>query len=64
MTVVGYALEEAWLSLRRSGRSALVSIGTIAIAFVTLGGFLLLSVNVQGVLRLSGLLDSLPFRSP
>src|SRR6185503_4326820 len=36
--------------LLRSGRSALVSIGTIAIAFVTLGGFLLVSVNVQGVL--------------
>ena len=50
MTVVGYALDEAWISLRRSGRSALVSIGTIAIAFVTLGGFLLVSVNVQGVL--------------
>jgi len=50
VTAVGYALEEAWVSLRRSGRSALVSIGTIAIAFATLGGFLLLSVNVQGVL--------------
>ena len=50
MTVVGYALEEAWVSLRRSGRSALVSIGTIAIAFATLGGFLLISVNVQRVL--------------
>ncbi len=50
MTVTGYAIEEALASLRRSGRSALVSIGTIAIAFVTLGGFLLLSVNVQGVL--------------
>lgn len=50
MTVVGYAFEEAWASLRRSGRSALVSIGTIAIAFATLGGFLLVSVNVQGVL--------------
>jgi cell division transport system permease protein len=50
VTVVGYALEEAWLSLRRSGRSALVSIGTIAIAFTTLGGFLLISVNVQDVL--------------
>lgn len=50
MTVVGYAFEEAWVSLRRSGRSALVSIGTIAIAFLTLGGFLLVSVNVQGVL--------------
>ena len=50
MTVIGYSVEEALASLRRSGRSALVSIGTIAIAFVTLGGFLLLSVNVQGVL--------------
>lgn len=50
MTVVGYAFAEAWVSLRRSGRSALVSIGTIAIAFATLGGFLLASVNVQHVL--------------
>ena len=50
MTVIGYALEEALASLRRSGRSALVSIGTIAIAFITLGGFLLISVNVQGML--------------
>lgn len=50
MTVIGYAFSEAVASLRRSGRSALVSIGTIAIAFVTLGGFLLLSVNVQDVL--------------
>lgn len=50
MTVVGYAFEEAWASLKRSGRSALMSIGTIAIAFSTLGGFLLLSVNVQGML--------------
>lgn len=50
MTVVGYAFEEAWISLLRSGRSALVSIGTIAIAFLTLGGFLLVSVNVQRAL--------------
>jgi cell division transport system permease protein len=50
VTVLGYSFEEAWVSLRRSGRSALVSIGTIAIAFATLGGFLLLSVNVQQVL--------------
>lgn len=50
MSVVGYAFEEALASLRRTGRSALVSIGTIAIAFATLGGFLLISVNVQGVL--------------
>jgi cell division transport system permease protein len=50
VTVIGYAFEEAVASLRRSGRSALVSIGTIAIAFVTLGGFLLASVNIQDVL--------------
>jgi cell division transport system permease protein len=50
MTVVRYAFEEAWVSLKRSGRSALVSIGTIAIAFLTLGGFLLVSVNVQRAL--------------
>lgn len=50
MTVIGYAFDEAWASLRRSGRTALVSIATIAIAFVTLGGFLLVSVNVQAVL--------------
>lgn len=50
MTVVAYALEEALASLWRSGKSALVSIGTIAIAFITLGGFLLLSVNAQGML--------------
>lgn len=51
MTVVGYSFEEAWISLLRSGRSALVSIGTIAIAFATLGGFLLVSVNVQQLLN-------------
>ena len=50
MTVIGYSFEEALASLRRSGRSALVSIGTIAIAFITLGGFLLASVNVQDLL--------------
>ena len=50
MTVINYAFAEAIASLRRSGRSALISIGTIAIAFITLGGFLLISVNVQDVL--------------
>lgn len=50
MIVVGYSFAEAIVSLRRSGRSALVSIGTIAIAFATLGGFLFISVNVQHVL--------------
>ena len=47
MTVVRYAFDEAWASVRRAGKSALISIGTIAIAFLTLGGFLLISVNVQ-----------------
>jgi cell division transport system permease protein len=50
VTVIGYSFDEAWASLRRSGRTALVSIATIAIAFLTLGGFLLVSVNVQGVM--------------
>jgi cell division transport system permease protein len=44
---VGYAFEEAFASIRRAGRSAAISVGTIAIAFVALGGFLLVSVNVQ-----------------
>jgi cell division transport system permease protein len=48
--VVGYAFEEALASVWRAGRSAVVSIGTIAIAFLTLGGFMLVSVNVQRVL--------------
>jgi len=47
MTVLTYAFEEAWASIRRAGRSAAVSIVTIAIAFVTLGSFLLVSVNVR-----------------
>ncbi|HEX4915163.1 MAG TPA: ABC transporter permease [Vicinamibacterales bacterium] len=50
MIVISYAFAEATASLRRAGRSALISIGTIAIAFITLGGFLLISVNVQDVL--------------
>lgn len=50
MNVIGYAFEEGWASIRRAGRSAAVSVGTIAIAFVTLGAFLLISVNLQRVL--------------
>ncbi len=50
MTALGYAFAEAWTSIRRAGRSAAVSIGTIAVAFITLGGFLMASVNVQRVL--------------
>jgi cell division protein FtsX len=49
MNGLGFAFKQAWLSLRRSGRSAIMSIGTITVAFLTLGGFLLLSVNVQRV---------------
>ena len=50
MIVVGYSFEEAIASIRRAGRSAIVSVVTIGIAFVTFGGFLLVSVNVQGIL--------------
>lgn len=49
MKSLGYAFNQALISMRRSGRSALMSIGTITVAFLTLGGFLLLSVNVQRV---------------
>jgi len=49
MRALSYAVEEALLSLRRAGQSAAMSIGTIAIAFFTLGGFLLLSANLQAL---------------
>jgi len=51
MKSTAYALQEAWVSLRRGGRSAVMSIGTIAIAFLTLGGFLLASANLQAVVE-------------
>lgn len=51
MSAIGYAFREALVTLRRSGRSAAMSIGTIAIAFVTLGGFLFLSANLQSVIE-------------
>ncbi len=51
MSAVGYAFSEALVSLRRSGRSAAMSIGTIAIAFLTLGGFLLVSANLQSLVE-------------
>ncbi len=50
MNAFGYAFRQAWVSVRRSGRSAIMSIGTITIAFVTLGGFLLVSLNVQQII--------------
>ena len=49
MRALNYALQEALVSMRRGGRSALMSIVTIAIAFLTLGAFLLLSANLQRV---------------
>jgi cell division transport system permease protein len=51
MNAVAYAFQEALVSLRRSGRSAAMSIGTIAVAFLTLGGFLLVSANLQSVVE-------------
>jgi cell division transport system permease protein len=51
MRALSYAFEEALLSLRRSGQSAAMSVGTIAIAFLTLGGFLLVSANLQALVQ-------------
>ena len=50
MKALTYAFHEALVSLRRSGRSAAMSMGTIAVAFLTLGGFLLISANLQSVI--------------
>jgi cell division transport system permease protein len=47
VTVLRYSLEEARASLVRGGRGALMSMGTIAIAFLALGGFLLVTTNLQ-----------------
>jgi cell division transport system permease protein len=49
MRAISYAVREALVSMRRGGRSAAVSIVTIAIAFLTLGAFLLISFNLQRV---------------
>jgi cell division transport system permease protein len=49
MRAVRYAFQEAVVSLRRSGRSAIMSATTIAIAFLTLGLFLLAAANLQHV---------------
>lgn len=47
MSVLAYAFQEARASLVRGGRGALMSVGTIAIAFLALGGFLMLTTNLQ-----------------
>jgi cell division transport system permease protein len=51
MRAIEYAFAEALVGLRRSGRSAAMSIATIAIAFVTLGGFLLVAANLQSLVE-------------
>jgi cell division transport system permease protein len=42
-----YSLREAFISLRRAGRSTVMSVGTVAVALLTLGGFLLVATNLQ-----------------
>lgn len=45
--MVAYSFEEAFASLRTSGKSAAMSMATIAIAFLALGGFLLVFGNLE-----------------
>jgi cell division transport system permease protein len=40
-------MNEAMINLRRAARSTAMSIGTVAVAFLTLGGFLLAATNLQ-----------------
>lgn len=47
MSAFRYAVEEAVSSLWRGRRSALLSVGTIAIALFVLGAFLLVTTNLQ-----------------
>jgi cell division transport system permease protein len=47
MRAFRYALSEAGLSLWRGRQSSLLSIGTIALALFILGGFLVLTANLQ-----------------
>jgi cell division transport system permease protein len=44
-----YGIEQAWITFRRAPGSAAMSIGTIAVAFLALGGFLLLVGNLQSI---------------
>jgi len=52
VSMLNYGFQEALASLVRGGRGALMSMGTIAIAFLALGGFLLLTSNLQQVAQL------------
>ena len=49
--MLAYAFEEALASLGRGGRAAAMSMGTIAIAFLALGGFLLISANLERMVQ-------------
>jgi cell division transport system permease protein len=49
MRALRYALGEALIGLRRAGRSTALSIGTVTVAFLTVGGFLLATTNIQQV---------------
>jgi cell division transport system permease protein len=47
MRALRYALDEALVSLWRGRRSGILSTGTIALALAVLGGFLLVTLNLQ-----------------
>ena len=51
MRAARYSLQEAVVSLRRAARSTAMSIGTVAVAFLTLGGFLLAATNLQRIVE-------------
>jgi cell division transport system permease protein len=51
MRAIRYSLQEAFISLRRAARSTAMSIGTVAVAFLTLGGFLLAATNLQRIVE-------------
>lgn len=51
MSMLAYSFEEALASLVRGGRAAVMSMGTIATAFLALGGFLLVTGNLQRVVQ-------------
>lgn len=54
MRAARYSFSEALLTLRRAGRSTVMSIGTVAVAFLTLGGFLLVATNLQRIVETWG----------
>jgi cell division transport system permease protein len=47
VSVLAFAFQEARTSLVRGGRGVFMSVGTIAIAFLALGGFLVVTANLQ-----------------